>query len=61
MSNIKNAEILLDNIFAAPDYMPSQWENDFLEGIKNAIIKGGNLSEKQMNCLQKIYRKSAGG
>lgn len=54
-----DAQALIDEIESAR-FSPSKWESDFLESIKERIDEGFDLSEKQGDVLEKIYRKSQG-
>ena len=56
----KDAKILIEAIKDA-NYDLNTWEMDFMISIEEQVDKGRNLSRKQGDALQKIYRKSQGG
>ncbi len=56
----KDAKTLIEAIKAS-DYDLNKWEMDFMISIEEQVDKGRNLSQKQGDALQKIYRKSQGG
>jgi len=55
-----DAKILIEKIKGS-DYNLNTWEIDFMISIEEQVDKGRNLSQKQGDALQKIYRKSQGG
>lgn len=56
----KDAKILIEKIKDS-DYTLNTWEIDFMISIEEQTDKGRNLSRKQGDALQKIYRKAQGG
>jgi hypothetical protein len=55
-----DAKILIEKIKDS-DYTLNAWEMDFMISIEEQVDKGRNLSQKQGDALQKVYRKSQGG
>lgn len=55
-----DAKILIEKIKES-NYNLNTWEMDFLISIEEQADKGKNLSQKQGDALQAIYRKSQGG
>lgn len=56
----KDAKILIEAIKNS-NYNLGAWEMDFMISIEEQADKGKNLSQKQGDSLQTIYRKSQGG
>lgn len=56
----KDAKILIEKIKDS-DYNLNTWEMDFMISIEEQADQGKNLSQKQGDRLQEIYRKSQGG
>ncbi|MFA7706627.1 MAG: hypothetical protein WCX91_05965 [Candidatus Omnitrophota bacterium] len=56
----KDAKILIEKIKDS-DYNLNTWEMDFMISIEEQVDKGRNLTQKQGDSLQNIYRKSQGG
>jgi len=56
----KDAKILVEKIKDS-DYNLNTWEMDFMISIEEQVDKGRNLTQKQGDSLQNIYRKSQGG
>ena len=55
-----DAKILIESIKNS-DYDLNPWDIDFMISIEEQADKGRNLSKKQGEALEKIYRKSQGG
>lgn len=55
-----DAKILVEAIKNA-EYDLNAWEINFMISIEEQADKGRNLSQKQGDALQKIYRKAQGG
>jgi hypothetical protein len=55
-----DAKILVEAI-KNTDYDLNAWEINFMISIEEQVDKGRNLSQKQGDALQKIYRKAQGG
>ena len=61
--NITDAETLLeyiDNQVECSAFAPNDWETDFLDDISKWCDRGDELSKKQSDCLEKLYRKAWG-
>lgn len=56
----KDAMTLIEAIKNS-EYDLNPWEMDFMISTEEQIDKGRNLTQKQGDALQKIYRKSQGG
>lgn len=56
----KDAKTLIEAIKNS-DYDLNAWEIDFMISIEEQVDKGRNLSQKQGDALEKIYRQSQGG
>lgn len=55
-----DAKILIEKIKDS-DYNLNTWEMDFMISVEEWADKGKNLSQKQGDSLQAIYRKAQGG
>lgn len=56
----KDAKPLIEAIKDS-EYDLNSWETEFMGSIEEQIDKGRNLTQKQGDVLQKIYRHSQGG
>lgn len=41
----------------SPDNMPSKWEHDFIDSIREQVENGRFLSEAQFNKLKEVYER----
>ncbi len=41
------------------DFSPNDWEEEFLSDIRKLVDQGVDLTLKQGECLEKIYRKAS--
>lgn len=55
---ISDARILLDAIYEAARFEPSKWEEDFMHSIEDQLDEERDLTQKQGDKLQQIYRKA---
>lgn len=55
-----DAKILIEKIKDS-DYNLNTWEMNFMISVEEQADKGRNLTQKQGDSLQEIYRKSQGG
>lgn len=56
----KDARTLIE-VIKDSEYDLNAWEMDFMISIEEQVEKGRNLTQKQGDALQKVYRKSQGG
>lgn len=55
-----DAKILVESIKNA-NYDLNSWEINFMISIEDQVDRERNLSQKQSDALQKLYRKAQGG